>query len=177
MASLAEIRQRLDNLGTIEHLIRSMRAMSAIRWRRARSSLEAAQRYADYVRRQLSLAVSYPTALVRAGARARPTPRSQRARTGPYGPMGGRRPQRGWGPPPCLAGPRGPARAPGIVYHSATSESSTLLIGRGHGLRRPHGGSGREGRSPTGPIARRRLPSCPLRQGPLLSCVRGLPCE
>lgn len=67
MASLAEIRQRLDNLGTIEHLIRSMRAMSAIRWRRARSSLEAAQRYADYVREQLSLAVSYPTALVRAG--------------------------------------------------------------------------------------------------------------
>jgi F-type H+-transporting ATPase subunit gamma len=69
MASLAEIRERLHNLATIEHLIRSMRAMSAIRWRRARNSLEAAQRYADYVNRQLSLAVSYPTGLVRATGR------------------------------------------------------------------------------------------------------------
>jgi F-type H+-transporting ATPase subunit gamma len=45
-----------------------MRAMSAIRWRKARNSLEAAQRYASYVQQQLNLAVCYPTPLVRATA-------------------------------------------------------------------------------------------------------------
>jgi F-type H+-transporting ATPase subunit gamma len=65
MATMGEIRERLENLGVIEHLVRSMRAMSAIRWRRARNSLEAIQRYAERVREQLSLAVTYPTPLVR----------------------------------------------------------------------------------------------------------------
>ena len=66
MADIAEIRERLENLGVIEHLIRSMRAMSAIRWRKARGSLAAAQTYAEQVKDQLSLAVSYPTPLVSA---------------------------------------------------------------------------------------------------------------
>jgi F-type H+-transporting ATPase subunit gamma len=66
MADIGEIRDRLENLGAIEHLVRSMRAMSAIRWRKARNSLEAVQQYAAYVQEQLSLAVSYPTPLVRA---------------------------------------------------------------------------------------------------------------
>lgn len=66
MPSTNEIRDRLENLATIEHLIRSMRAMSAIRWRKARNHLEAVRRYAAQVHRQLSLAVSYPTPLVRA---------------------------------------------------------------------------------------------------------------
>jgi len=65
MENMGEIRERLDNLHTIDHLIRSMRAMSAIRWRKARNSLEAAQRYAAQVQQQLNLAVCYPTALVR----------------------------------------------------------------------------------------------------------------
>ncbi|MBN1934653.1 MAG: F0F1 ATP synthase subunit gamma [Anaerolineae bacterium] len=64
MADMGEIRERLHNLDTIDHLIRSMRAMSAIRWRKARNSLEAAQRYASYVQEQLNLAVNYPTELV-----------------------------------------------------------------------------------------------------------------
>jgi len=64
MADIAEIRERLENLGVIEHLIRSMRAMSAIRWRKARGSLAAAQYYAEQVKAQLSLAVSFPTPLV-----------------------------------------------------------------------------------------------------------------
>ncbi|MBL7200170.1 MAG: F0F1 ATP synthase subunit gamma [Anaerolineae bacterium] len=75
MADISEIRERLDNLGVIDHLIRSMRAMSAIRWRKARSSLLTAQRYAAHVQEQLSLAVSYPTSLVRgayAGRRGPP---------------------------------------------------------------------------------------------------------
>jgi F-type H+-transporting ATPase subunit gamma len=65
MQDLGTIRDRLDNLGTIEHLIRSMRAMSAIRWRKARNRLYAAQRYAQRVQRQLSLVANYPTPLVR----------------------------------------------------------------------------------------------------------------
>jgi F-type H+-transporting ATPase subunit gamma len=63
--SSREIQDRLENLGMIDHVVRSMRAMSAIRWRRANSALQAVQRYAEQVQAQLSLAVSYPTDLVR----------------------------------------------------------------------------------------------------------------
>lgn len=59
MTDIGEIRERLDNLETIEHLVRSMRAMSAIRWRRAKQRLYAAQRYAERVQGQLSLIASY----------------------------------------------------------------------------------------------------------------------
>jgi F-type H+-transporting ATPase subunit gamma len=65
MPNTREIQERLENLGLIDHVVRSMRAMSAIRWRRARGSLAAVQRYAAQVQAQLSLAVSYPTPLVR----------------------------------------------------------------------------------------------------------------
>lgn len=65
MADLGEIRERLHNLETIDHLIRSMRAMSAIRWRKARNNLEAAQHYAAYVQEQLNLVINYPSELVR----------------------------------------------------------------------------------------------------------------
>ncbi len=75
MVDMGEIRERLENLGTIDHLIRSMRAMSAIRWRKARNRLEAAQRYAAYVQDQLNLAVCLPSALTR--QRAQPAARGQ----------------------------------------------------------------------------------------------------
>jgi F-type H+-transporting ATPase subunit gamma len=65
MADIGEIRERLQNLGTIDHLIRSMRAISAIRWRKAKNRLYAAQRYAERVQAQLSLVANYPTPLVR----------------------------------------------------------------------------------------------------------------
>jgi F-type H+-transporting ATPase subunit gamma len=65
MESSREIQDRLENLGLIDHVVRSMRAMSAIRWRRASHALQAVQRYAAHVQSQLSLAVSYPTDLVR----------------------------------------------------------------------------------------------------------------
>jgi len=65
VADIGEIRAHLENLAVIEHLVRSMRAMSAIRWRKARNGLQAVQRYAARVQEQLSLAASYPTALVR----------------------------------------------------------------------------------------------------------------
>lgn len=68
MADIGEIRERLDNLGTIEHLVRSMRAMSAIRWRRAKQRLYAAQRYAERVQDQLSLIASYSRGQANAAA-------------------------------------------------------------------------------------------------------------
>jgi len=66
MAQLAgEIQQRLQSLEDIRHLLRSIRAMSAIRWRRARARLRSAQQYAGDVDRQLVLATTFPTALTR----------------------------------------------------------------------------------------------------------------
>jgi F-type H+-transporting ATPase subunit gamma len=75
MPDLGTIRERLGNLGTIEHLIRSMRAISAIRWRKAKNRLYAAQRYAERVQRQLSLVANYSTPLVRGQSEEGPAPR------------------------------------------------------------------------------------------------------
>jgi len=66
-----EIQNRLQSLEDIRHLLRSIRAMSAIRWRRARMRLRSAQQYASAVDRQLALAVTFPTALT-GGARHLP---------------------------------------------------------------------------------------------------------
>ena len=63
-----EIQRHLHSLQDIRHLLRSIRAMSAIRWRRARARLRSAQRYASAVDRQLALATTFRTALTR-GAR------------------------------------------------------------------------------------------------------------
>lgn len=66
MAQVAsEIQQRLQSLEDIRHLLRSIRAMSAIRWRRARVRLRSAQEYASAVDQQLALATTFPTALTR----------------------------------------------------------------------------------------------------------------
>ncbi len=66
MAQVAsEIQQRLHSLEDIRHLLRSIRAMSAIRWRRARTRLRSAQQYASTVDRQLALVTTFPTALTR----------------------------------------------------------------------------------------------------------------
>ena len=60
-----EIQHRLQGLEDIRHLLRSIRAMSAIRWRRARVRLRSAQEYTSAVDRQLALATTFPTALTR----------------------------------------------------------------------------------------------------------------
>jgi len=66
MAQVAsEIQRRLQSLEDIRHLLRSIRAMSAIRWRRARARLQSAQEYASAVDRQLALATTFPTPLTR----------------------------------------------------------------------------------------------------------------
>jgi len=61
----SEIQRRLHSLEDIRHLLRSIRAMSAIRWRRARARLQSAQNYARAVDQQLALATTFPTALTR----------------------------------------------------------------------------------------------------------------
>jgi len=53
MESINEIQNRLEGLEDIKHLLRSVRAMSAIRWRRAKKHLEIAQSYAANVDTQL----------------------------------------------------------------------------------------------------------------------------
>jgi F-type H+-transporting ATPase subunit gamma len=67
----SEVQRRLRSLEDIRHLLRSIRAMSAIRWRRARVRLRSAQQYASAVDRQLALATTFTTALTR-GARHPP---------------------------------------------------------------------------------------------------------
>jgi len=54
MESINEIESRLKSLDDIKHLLRSVRAMSAIRWRRAKKHLEIAQAYAANVDAQLA---------------------------------------------------------------------------------------------------------------------------
>ncbi|MDY7080676.1 MAG: F0F1 ATP synthase subunit gamma [Chloroflexota bacterium] len=64
MAQVAsEVQQHLQSLEDIRHLLRSIRAMSAIRWRRARVRLRSAQQYANNVDRQLALATTFRTSL------------------------------------------------------------------------------------------------------------------
>lgn len=53
MQSLNDIQNRLQGMQDIKHLLRSVRAMSAIRWRRAKNHLEIAQTYASDVDSQL----------------------------------------------------------------------------------------------------------------------------
>jgi F-type H+-transporting ATPase subunit gamma len=54
MQSIKEIENRLEGMEDIKHLLRSVRAMSAIRWRRAKKHLEMAQIYADHIDSQLA---------------------------------------------------------------------------------------------------------------------------
>lgn len=59
MQSIKEIQTRLEGLEDIKHLLRSVRAMSAIRWRRAKRHLELAQSYAAAVDAQLATIIAY----------------------------------------------------------------------------------------------------------------------
>ncbi|MDY6867591.1 MAG: FoF1 ATP synthase subunit gamma [Chloroflexota bacterium] len=54
MQSINDIQNRLQGMEDIKHLLRSVRAMSAIRWRRAKQHLQIAQEYASHVDAQLS---------------------------------------------------------------------------------------------------------------------------
>jgi F-type H+-transporting ATPase subunit gamma len=54
MESINEIQNRIQGMEDIKHLLRSIRAMSAIRWRRAKNHLQIAQTYANHVDAQLA---------------------------------------------------------------------------------------------------------------------------
>ena len=59
MQSIAEVQTRLKGLEDIKHLLRSVRAMSAIRWRRAKKHLEIAQTYAASIDAQLGTILTH----------------------------------------------------------------------------------------------------------------------
>ena len=59
MESIKDIQNRLEGMQDIKHLLRSVRAMSAIRWRRAKKHLEIAQTYAAHIDEQLETILSY----------------------------------------------------------------------------------------------------------------------
>jgi F-type H+-transporting ATPase subunit gamma len=59
MQSIKDIQNRLEGMQDIRHLLRSVRAMSAIRWRRAKRHLEIAQTYAKSVDAQLATILAY----------------------------------------------------------------------------------------------------------------------
>lgn len=58
MEAINEIQNRLQGLEDIKHLLRSVRAMSAIRWRRAKRHLDLAETYATGVDAQLSTLIA-----------------------------------------------------------------------------------------------------------------------
>lgn len=59
MESIKDIQNRLEGMEDIKHLLRSVRAMSAIRWRRAKKHLEIAQTYAAHIDTQLGTILAY----------------------------------------------------------------------------------------------------------------------
>ena len=59
MQSIKDIQNHLEGLEDIKHLLRSVRAMSAIRWRRAKRHLELAQNYAAAVDTQLATIIAF----------------------------------------------------------------------------------------------------------------------
>lgn len=58
MQSINEIQSRLKGMEDIKHLLRSIRAMSAIRWRKAKQHLDIAQTYADNIDAQFGLVLA-----------------------------------------------------------------------------------------------------------------------
>lgn len=72
MQSINEIQNRLEGLEDIKHLLRSVRAMSAIRWRRAKKHLENAQAYAAKIDAQLGTILTYTGAALDQGLRELP---------------------------------------------------------------------------------------------------------
>jgi F-type H+-transporting ATPase subunit gamma len=77
MQSIKEIQNRLEGLEDIKHLLRSVRAMSAIRWRRAKRHLELAQSYAAAVDTQLATILAHTRSNI-----TTPTPGSSGKTTG-----------------------------------------------------------------------------------------------
>lgn len=74
MQSINDLQNRLEGLEDIKHLLRSVRAMSAIRWRRAKKHLEIAQTYANNIDGQLArvfahISTSVPEKIVKSSTK------------------------------------------------------------------------------------------------------------
>jgi F-type H+-transporting ATPase subunit gamma len=82
MESINEIQSRLQGMEDIKHLLRSVRAMSAIRWRRAKKHLEAAQSYAKDIDSQLGKVLAKVGTSLPAGLSPHPLPQSGRVNVG-----------------------------------------------------------------------------------------------
>jgi F-type H+-transporting ATPase subunit gamma len=82
MESINDIQTRLQGMEDIKHLLRSVRAMSAIRWRRAKKHLEAAQSYAQDVDSQLGKVLAKVGTSLPAGLSPHPLPQSGRVNVG-----------------------------------------------------------------------------------------------
>jgi len=79
MQSINEIQNHLQGMEDIKHLLRSVRAMSAIRWRRAKQHLQIAKDYAAQVDAQLSTifaktGTNIPASLSSKSAQTHPKP-------------------------------------------------------------------------------------------------------
>jgi F-type H+-transporting ATPase subunit gamma len=72
MQSINEIQNRLQGMEDIKHLLRSVRAMSAIRWRRAKQHLQIAQDYASHVDAQLNTLFARTGPAIPAGLSPKP---------------------------------------------------------------------------------------------------------
>jgi len=73
MQSINDIQNRLQGMEDIKHLLRSVRAMSAIRWRRAKQHLQIAQEYAAQVDAQLSTIFAKTGTAIPASLSPKPT--------------------------------------------------------------------------------------------------------
>lgn len=82
MESINEIQNRLQGMEDIKHLLRSVRAMSAIRWRRAKKHLEVAQSYAANVDHQLGTLLAKTGSQIPGSAKARTTRKGDRINVG-----------------------------------------------------------------------------------------------
>lgn len=82
MESINDIQNRLQGLQDIKHLLRSVRAMSAIRWRRAKKHLAVAQAYAKNIDSQLATVLARLGTDLPAGLSAHAKGRNERVNVG-----------------------------------------------------------------------------------------------
>lgn len=82
MESINDIQNRLQGLQDIKHLLRSVRAMSAIRWRRSKNHLAVAQDYARSIDSQLATALARLGSDLPAGLSPHPKGKNERVNVG-----------------------------------------------------------------------------------------------
>jgi F-type H+-transporting ATPase subunit gamma len=82
MESINDIQNRLQGMQDIKHLLRSVRAMSAIRWRRAKKHLAVAQAYAKNIDSQLATVLARLGTDLPAGLSAHAKSRNERINVG-----------------------------------------------------------------------------------------------